>query len=71
MEDTKSVTETLDFVRSGRKASLMGRSRFVKTYGPLMNENPGTSSSIAGCDPQPSKGQGFASNVDHLAVSRS
>ena len=71
MEDTKPITDTLDFERSGRKASLMGRSRVVKSYGPLRNENPDRSSSIAGLESRPSKGLGFASNVDHLAVSRS
>jgi len=50
MEDTKSIAETLDFERSGRKASLMGRSIFVRGCGPLRNENPDTSSSIAGLD---------------------
>ena len=71
MEDTKSVTDTLDLERGGRKASLMGRSRVVRSCGPLRNENPDGSSSIAGLDSRPSKGQGFVSNVDHLTVSRS
>ncbi len=47
MEDTKSITDTLDFERSGRKASLMGRSIFVRRCGPLRNENPDMSSSIS------------------------
>ena len=50
MEDTKSVTETLDFERSGRKASSMDRSWVVKSNEPLRNENPDMSSSIAGLD---------------------
>ncbi len=50
MEDTKSTTDTLDFERSGRKASLMGRSGVVRSRGPLRNENPDGSSSIAGLD---------------------
>ena len=71
MEDTKSATETLDSERSGREASSMGRSSGVSSSGPSGNENPDTSSSIAGLEPQSSEGLGFASNVDHLAVSRS
>ena len=71
MENTKSVAETLDFERSGRKASLMGRSGVVRSRGPLRNENPDGSSIIAGLESRPSKGQGFVSNVDHLTVSRS
>jgi len=61
MEDTKSVADTLDSERSGRKASPMGRSLGVSSSGPLGNENPDTSSSIAGLEPQPSEGPGFAS----------
>ena len=70
MEDTKPITETLDFERSGRKAFSLGRSIFVRRCGPLRNENPDTSSSIAGLNSRPSEGLGFVSNVDHLTVSR-
>ena len=70
MEDTKSITETLDCESNGRKASSMGRSWVVKSNGPLWNENPDTSSSIAGLNSRPSEGPGFVSNVDQLTVSR-
>ena len=70
MEDIKPVTDTLDFERSGRKASWMSRSFFVRSNGSFRNENPDRSSSAAELEPQPSKGLGFASNVDQLAVSR-
>ena len=70
MEGTKSITDTLDFARSGRKACCMGRSSGVSSSGPRSNENPDGSSSVTGLEPQSPEGPGFASNVDHLAVSR-
>ena len=54
MEGTKLVTETLNFERSGRKASRMSRSTVVRSCGSFGNENPDTSSSIAGLEPQSS-----------------
>lgn len=71
MEGTKLITETLDLEIGGRKASRMSRSMVVRSCESFGNENPDISSSIAELEPQPSKGLGFASNVDHLAVSRS
>jgi hypothetical protein len=48
MEETKSVTDTQDFERRGRKAFLVSRSSSVRKSGSPGIEDPDMSSSVAG-----------------------
>ena len=70
MDGTKSVTDTTDLlIESGRQASCLDRSLFVRINGPNRKENPGGSKIYTERESLIPKEQGFLSNVNQLRVS--
>jgi len=53
---------------SGRRASGLGRSRGLSSYGPISSADPGSSKSVERCESFPPKVQGFHGNTS-LAMS--